>query len=101
MREKDGHDATVAQYVQNDSRYATFFEKTGDLLLFLLPAQVDEGKSHVAIGFGCTGGQHRSVVVTENMAKALAAQGWQVSKRHRELERRMAGSSRKLQGDVA
>lgn len=101
LREKDGHDATVAQYVQNDSRYATFFEKTRDLLLFLLPAQVDEGKSHVAIGFGCTGGQHRSVVVTENMAKALAAQGWQVSKRHRELERRMAGASRKLQGDVA
>lgn len=99
LRSSDGRDATVAAYVESDARYVTFFEKTRDLLLFLLPAQVDEGKSHVAIGFGCTGGQHRSVAMAENMAKALAVAGWQVSIRHRELERRMtAGASKNVQG---
>ena len=56
----------------------------------LLPAQLDEGKAHLAIGFGCTGGQHRSVAVAEKLAQVLAEAGWQVSKRHRELERRVA-----------
>jgi UPF0042 nucleotide-binding protein len=100
LRDLDGRDALVATHVESDPLYAMFFAKTLDLLLFLLPAQVDEGKSHVAIGFGCTGGQHRSVMVTEMMAKALATGGWQVSKRHRELERRMIGASRNLQGDL-
>lgn len=100
LRDLDGRDASVAAHVESDPLYAMFFAKTLDLLLFLLPAQADEGKSHVAIGFGCTGGQHRSVMVTEMMAKALATGGWQVSKRHRELERRMSGTSRNLQGDL-
>ncbi len=98
LRALDGRDPAVALYVQTDARYAAFFEKTRDLLLFLLPAQVDEGKSHVAIGFGCTGGQHRSVMLADAMAKALAERGWQVSIRHRELERRMTGSSRNVMG---
>ena len=101
LRDRDGRDDAVARYVESDPRYAGFIEKTCDLLLFLLPAQVDEGKSHVAIGFGCTGGQHRSVAVTERLAKALAAAGWQVSKRHRELERRMTATSKNLQGGKA
>ena len=88
LREGDGRDAAVAQYVADDPRFETFFTMVRDLLLFLLPAHREEGKSHVAVGFGCTGGQHRSVAVTESMAKALAEAGWQVSKRHRELERR-------------
>lgn len=101
LRALDGRDAAVALHVENDARYAAFFEKTRDLLLFLLPAHVDEGKSHLAIGFGCTGGQHRSVMMAENMAKALAAAGWQVSIRHRELERRMAWTSNNMQGGEA
>jgi UPF0042 nucleotide-binding protein len=88
LREGDGRDAAVAQYVADDPRFETFFTMVRDLLLFLLPAHREEGKSHVAVGFGCTGGQHRSVAVAESMAKALAEAGWQVSKRHRELERR-------------
>ncbi|WP_299360219.1 RNase adapter RapZ [uncultured Paracoccus sp.] len=88
LRPLDGRDAAVRDFVMNDPRYAEFFERIRDLILFALPAQVEEGKSHLAIGFGCTGGQHRSVTLTENMAVALAQAGWQVSKRHRELERR-------------
>lgn len=101
LRAKTGQDAEVIAHVESDTRYAEFFQKTLDLLIFLLPAQVEEGKSHVAVGFGCTGGQHRSVVMTENMSRALAAAGWQVSKRHRELERRMSGASIKMQGGEA
>jgi len=47
---------------------------------------VEEGKSHLSIGFGCTGGRHRSVTLAETLAKALADDGMQVSIRHRELE---------------
>lgn len=102
LRPLDGRDPAVDAYVAADPHFGEFFQRTRDLLLFLLPAQVDEGKSHIAIGFGCTGGQHRSVMVAENMAKALAAAGWQVSIRHRELERRMAaGASRNVQGGRA
>ena len=47
-----------------------------------------EGKSYFSIGLGCTGGQHRSVFMAGEFAKGLAEMGWQVSIRHRELERR-------------
>lgn len=88
LRPLDGRDPRVAAYVEADPRFVPFFVKLEGLLLDLLPAYVAEGKTHLAIGFGCTGGQHRSVAVAEKLAKALAEAGWQVSKRHRELERR-------------
>ncbi|MGR3364771.1 MAG: RNase adapter RapZ [Maritimibacter harenae] len=87
LRGMTGQDAAVADYVTRDARYATFFDKTRDLIEYLLPAYAEEGKAHLTIGFGCTGGRHRSVTMTESMAKALADRGWQVSIRHRELER--------------
>ena len=90
LRDLDGRDAAVFAHVEADPRYAEFFRRLQDLILMLLPAQLDEGKAHLAIGFGCTGGQHRSVAVAEKLAKVLAEAGWQVSKRHRELERRVA-----------
>ncbi len=88
LRALDGMSAPVQDYVAGDPRYAMFFDKVLDLCDMLLPAYVDEGKAHLAIGFGCTGGQHRSVTLAERLAKALAQRGWQVSIRHRELERR-------------
>lgn len=88
LRGLNGQDAQVAQYIEEDARYATFFERIFGLTQMLLPAYIEEGKAHFAIGFGCTGGQHRSVALTEKLAKALAVAGWQVSIRHRELERK-------------
>ncbi len=88
LRALDGRDAAVQNYVAADPRFAGFFQRVRDLVLFTLPAHLEEGKAHLAIGFGCTGGQHRSVTMTEKMADALAKAGWQVSIRHRELERR-------------
>ena len=88
LRPLDGRHPEVAAYVQSDARYDDFFSQVTALIELLLPAHQEEGKSHLSIGFGCTGGQHRSVAVTEGTADALAASGWRVSKRHRELERR-------------
>lgn len=93
LRPQDGTQAAVQAYVEADPRYAAFFDKVLDLCDMLLPAYVAEGKSHLSIGFGCTGGQHRSVTLTEKLANALAQRGWQVSTRHRELERRQAAAN--------
>uniref|UniRef100_UPI0040486402 RNase adapter RapZ n=1 Tax=Yoonia sp. TaxID=2212373 RepID=UPI0040486402 len=93
LRALDGRDAAVDAYVAADPRFAPFFEKIKGLADLLLPAHKEEGKSHLSIGFGCTGGQHRSVTVAERLAEALAKDGWQVSKRHREMERRDAQAS--------
>lgn len=90
LRDLDGRDPAVIDYIRADARFAPFFEKLRDLELLLLPAQVEEGKAHLSIGFGCTGGQHRSVAIAELLGNSLAEAGWAVSKRHRELERRAA-----------
>jgi RNase adapter protein RapZ len=90
LRDSDGRDPAVADFIQADPRFAEFFQKLQDLILLLLPAHLNEGKAHLAIGFGCTGGQHRSVAVAERLGNVLAQAGWPVSKRHRELERKAA-----------
>ena len=88
LRPLDGRAPEVAAFVEADPRFSDFFERVRDLVEMLLPAYREEGKTHLAIGFGCTGGQHRSVALAEKLANALAAAGWGVSIRHRELERR-------------
>lgn len=93
LRMRDGRDADVAAYVSADPRFDGFFAQIKALADLLLPAHKQEGKAHLSIGFGCTGGKHRSVMMTEKLASALAEDGWHVSKRHRELERRAAQSS--------
>jgi len=92
LRALDGRDAAVAAHVQADARYAEFLERVTGLLLFVLPAHLREGKSHLAIGFGCTGGQHRSVAIADAVAAALTKGRWHVATRHRELERRAAAA---------
>ena len=79
LRPLDGRDADVAAYVAQDPRFDPFAAQIKGLLDLVLPAHKDEG---------CTGRQHRSVVLTERLAASLAQDGWPVSKRHREMERR-------------
>ena len=93
LRARDGRDADVAAYVTRDPRFDDFYGRVEGLVLSLLPAFKDEGKTYLSVGLGCTGGQHRSVAVAERLAKGLAEQGWQVSTRHRELERRGKGEA--------
>ncbi|WP_298430402.1 RNase adapter RapZ [uncultured Jannaschia sp.] len=92
LRDGTGRDADVRAHVTADPHFDGFDRRVRDLVEFLLPRYRDEGRAHLSIGFGCTGGQHRSVAVTEMLADALAADGWQVSKRHRELDRRAAAA---------
>ncbi len=87
LRDKTGLDSSVSEFVASDPKFSEFIERVTKLLLFLLPSFKEEGKSSVEIGFGCTGGIHRSVAVTETVAKKLAASGWNVSIKHREIER--------------
>ena len=100
LREFDGRDQQVADYIATDARFAPFFEKIQELVEMLLPAYIDEGKAHFSIGFGCTGGQHRSVMVAEKLVNALARSGWQVSIRHREMERRAQAGPTTKRGDA-
>ncbi len=88
LRAEDGRNPDVAHYVQSDTNYAPFFDRVVDLLKVLLPTFRAEGKAHLSVAFGCTGGQHRSVAMAEAVAKALAEEGQQVAIRHREMERR-------------
>ncbi len=88
LRAADGRNPDVADYVRKDANFAPFFERVVDLLKTLLPSFRAEGKAHLSVAFGCTGGQHRSVAIAEAVAKALADGGQQVSIRHREMERR-------------
>ena len=96
LRPLDGRDAAVADFVAKDPAFAAFFDRLTALLLSLLPAYAAEGKTYLSIGLGCTGGQHRSVAVAEKLTKRLAEAGWQVSIRHRELERRGRGAAKTL-----
>ncbi|MEM9710498.1 MAG: RNase adapter RapZ [Pseudomonadota bacterium] len=88
LRPLDGRAPEVADYVASDPRYDSFFERVSGLVRWLLPAYKEEGKTYLTIGFGCTGGQHRSVAFAEALARALEEEGAAVTVRHRELERR-------------
>jgi len=87
LRPLTGQDSDVAEYVQGDPRHDAFFRQVSDLLDLLIPAYRDEGKAYFSVGFGCTGGRHRSVYMTEAIGKRLAEAGTRVSIRHRELAR--------------
>ncbi len=87
LRARDGRDPAVVAHVEADPRFDAFFHRVHELLVSLIDAFVEEGKTSLSVAFGCTGGRHRSVAMSEKMARTLAEAGWRVSKRHRELER--------------
>ncbi|WP_415921397.1 RNase adapter RapZ [Tateyamaria sp. SN6-1] len=87
LRAATGQAAAVQNYIATDPRAETFGAQVRDMILWLLPAYLEEGKSHLSVAFGCTGGQHRSVAMAEALVQTLADAGWQVSIRHRELDR--------------
>ncbi|HEU5350508.1 MAG TPA: RNase adapter RapZ [Terracidiphilus sp.] len=87
FRKKTGKDPKVAAYVRGFPQTEEFLDKVTDLLLYLLPKYVEEGKSYLTVAFGCTGGQHRSVMMVEEMKKRLKHAGYQVKAIHRDIPR--------------
>lgn len=85
LRPGTGLDPDVAAYVAADPTYDDAMKQIEDLLLLLLPRYRAEGKAYVTIAFGCTGGRHRSVHVTEQVAKRLRDAGFSPTVTHRDL----------------
>lgn len=87
FRNKTGKDPKVAEYVRSFPQTGEFLGRVTDLMLYLLPHYVEEGKSYLTVAFGCTGGQHRSVMMAEEMAEQLKKAGYHVKALHRDMPR--------------
>lgn len=87
FRKLTGRHPKVARYVSSFPQTQEFLDRAADMLKFLLPHYIDEGKSYLTVAFGCTGGQHRSVFIAEEMKKRLEAAGHRVKASHRDMPR--------------
>ena len=84
-KHRTGRDPHVARYIRSFPQTQEFIQRISDLLIYLLPHYVREGKSYLTIAFGCTGGQHRSVYITDEIAKRLKGQPFRVRTAHRDM----------------
>ena len=87
FRPLTGLDPEIIAYVRQFPQTAQFLDKVTSMLLFLLPHYIHEGKSYLTVAFGCTGGQHRSVMIAEEVSKRLGAENYQVKTAHRDIPR--------------
>ena len=87
MRHKTGLDKEVRDYVFSFKETEQFLEKLRELLHFVLPLYREEGKTVLVMAIGCTGGHHRSVVVTHALAEYLISLGYHVTENHRDMTR--------------
>jgi UPF0042 nucleotide-binding protein len=87
FRPYTGRHPKVAKYIRSFPQTQEFINRISDLLVYLLPHYVKEGKSYLTIGFGCTGGQHRSVMIAEEVGKHLRKGGYHVKVIHRDSPR--------------
>lgn len=85
LRNHTGLDQCVRDYVMQHESSQQLFGKIADLIDFLIPMYVHEGKSQLVIAFGCTGGKHRSITFTELMADHLIGKDYKVQKYHRDI----------------
>jgi len=89
LRELTGHDERVVDYIAKDGRLEQFYERLDALLDFLLPQYIAEGKAHLVIAIGCTGGRHRSVAVAEYLGERYRRQDdLAVAVAHRDVDKR-------------
>ena len=86
LRKLTGRDEGVAAYIEEDDGLEAFFENLTALLRPLIPRYAAEGKSHLTVAIGCTGGRHRSVYISERLSRWLAGEGHVFLIRHRDLE---------------
>jgi UPF0042 nucleotide-binding protein len=84
FRPLTGRDPKVAKYIRSFPQTKEFIDRISALLVYLLPHYIREGKSYLTIAFGCTGGQHRSVMIAEDVSKHLRKAGYRVKVVHRD-----------------
>ncbi|MGH9356017.1 MAG: RNase adapter RapZ, partial [Terriglobia bacterium] len=90
LKEKTGKDRVVQGYMERYPQTREFVKRFADLLLYLLPQYLHEGKSYLTIALGCTGGRHRSVALAEQTAKILEREGYKIRIHHRDIGRSTA-----------
>ena len=81
-----GKNPGVARYIQSFPQTREFISRISDLLIYLLPHYIAEGKSYLTISFGCTGGRHRSVMIAGEIHNRLAGAGYQAKVNHRDIK---------------
>jgi len=87
FKDYSGKHPSVARYIRSFPQTTEFIERISDLLIYLLPHYIAEGKSYLTISFGCTGGHHRSVLIASEIRKRLAAAGFRVKETHRDVKK--------------
>ena len=80
-----GRNTKVAKFIRSFPQTGEFIERVADLLRYLLPHYIEEGKSYLTISFGCTGGHHRSVMIAEDITKLLKKAGYAAKVAHRDI----------------
>ena len=90
FRDKNGMDKPVYDYIFNSGEAEEFSRRLADMLSFLIPQYIKEGKTSLVVSIGCTGGRHRSVAVAERLHADLKALGHQVAVKHRDVTRAQA-----------
>jgi UPF0042 nucleotide-binding protein len=85
FRPLTGRHPRVAKYIRSFPQTKEFISRISDLLVYLLPHYIREGKSYLTISFGCTGGQHRSVMIAEDVGKRLRQAAYKVKVTHRDM----------------
>lgn len=86
-----GRHPSVARYIRSFPQTIEFINRISELLIYLLPHYIREGKSYLTISFGCTGGQHRSVLIADEIFKRLKHAGFHVKQNHRDAKRSKGG----------
>lgn len=87
LRPLTGNDRPIQEFVMKHEESRVFLEKLEDMLKFLIPNYIKEGKYNLVIGIGCTGGKHRSVTITNALAKKLKQLPYPVKVEHRDITR--------------
>ncbi len=87
LRDRTGRDPDVVRYVLEHSETQEYMKRLNDFLGYLIPQYVREGKSYLTLGFGCTGGRHRSVVITDAVRAHLETLSYRAAVWYRDIER--------------
>ena len=88
LKDLDGNDLAVINFVMSHEETKKFLRMFEKLLDFLIPNYIEEGKSYLGIGIGCTGGRHRSVVISEKLSDYLKLKNYQIKLLHKDKEKK-------------